>query len=68
VITDNTLAVNEGKAFDHVADSVSSVETGLVLIENDNSLQPAWIIHMDNGRSFYFSLYEARPIGLSKEI
>lgn len=66
VMTSNTLAINEEKAFIYVTDSISSVETGLVRIENDRTLQPAWIIHMDNGSSFYFSLYEARPIGLSK--
>ncbi|NCB42079.1 MAG: hypothetical protein EOM59_05615 [Clostridia bacterium] len=66
VMTNNALAVNEDKAFEYVAASVSSVETGLVRIENDSSLQPAWIIHTDQGSSFYFSLYEARPIGLKK--
>ena len=66
VMTDNALSVNEEKAFEYVADSVASVEAGLACIENDKSLQPAWIIHMDKGSSFYFSLYEARPIGLRK--
>lgn len=66
VMTNNTIAANEETAFEYVANSISSVEAGLARIENESSLQPAWIIRMANGSSFYFSLYEARPIGLRK--
>lgn len=66
VMTDNTLSVSEEEMFEYVAGSIASVKTGLARIKNDNVLQPAWIIHMNNGSSFYFSLYEAEPIGLRK--
>ncbi len=66
VMNDSMLTINSEEAFEYVADSVVSVQTGLVRVQNDQNLQPAWIIHMNNDQRFYFSLYEARPIGLSE--
>ena len=66
MMTNSVSDVNEETMFEYVANSVTSVEAGLARIENERNLQPAWVIHMDNGSSFYFSLYEARPIGLRK--
>lgn len=63
----NTFSVNEEEAFDAVASWIISVQTGFVRIQSDQILRPAWIIHMNNGQRFYFSLYEAKPIVQSKQ-
>ncbi len=66
VMTGNVLSVNEESAFQYVALAVREIRTGLVRIANDERLQPAWILGMENGQKFYFSLYEAIPIGMTK--
>jgi hypothetical protein len=62
----NVFSVNE-EAFDAVASRISSVQTGFVRIQSDRVLRPVWIIQMNNGQRFYFSLYEATPIVQSKQ-
>ncbi len=66
VMTGNVLSVNEESAFQYVAAAVRDIRQGLVRIPNDDRLQPAWILVMESGQKFYFSLYEAIPIGMSK--
>lgn len=65
VMTGNLLSVNEESAFEYVAAAVREMRMGLVRISNDDWLQPAWILKTADGHVFYFSLYEAIPIGMS---
>ena len=66
VMTGNMLAVNEESAFEYVAQAVEDIRMGLVRIANDDRLRPAWILATESGQVFYFSLYEATPIGMGK--
>lgn len=66
VMTGNLLSVNEESAFEYVADAVREIRMGLVRIANDDWLQPAWVLETTGGQMFYFSLYEAIPIGMSE--
>ena len=65
-MTGNMLAVNEESAFEYVAQAVEDIRMGLVRIANDDRLRPAWILATESGQVFYFSLYEATPIGMGK--
>ena len=65
VMTGNLLSVNEESAFEYVAGAVREIRMGLVRIANDDWLQPAWILETSGGHVFYFSLYEAIPIGMN---
>jgi hypothetical protein len=66
VMTGNLLSVNEESAFEYVAAAVREMRMGLVRISNDDRLQPAWVLETADGHVFYFSLYEAIPIGMSE--
>jgi hypothetical protein len=66
VSTGNVLSVNQDIAFQYVVSSVRDVRVGLVRLLNNEWLQPAWILETRGGQRFYFSLYEAIPIGTGK--
>jgi hypothetical protein len=62
----NPLTVDQDVAFQYVVSAVRDIRTGLVRIASDEWLRPAWVVEVEGGRRFYFSLYEALPIGASR--
>lgn len=59
---------DHGKMFEEVASLVNNMQIGYVkpADEEATEIQPVWVITADN-IEFYFDLYDADPIGYSKE-
>ncbi|MCR4805857.1 MAG: hypothetical protein K5981_09480 [Clostridia bacterium] len=61
----SVLAESSDEEFAYVADHFRQAQIGYV--RGADSLQPAWIITMEGGMRFFFDLYDAAPLGFTRE-
>jgi hypothetical protein len=65
VASGNVLAESSDEEFSYVAEHFRRAQTGYV--RGTDTLQPAWIITMDSGLRFFFDLYDASPLGFTRQ-
>ena len=65
VLGGNVLAANSDEEFAFVADRFREAEAAYIVREN--ALTPAWVITMEGGTKFFFGLYDAVPLGFTRD-
>ena len=65
VLGGNVLAASSDAEFSFVAQKFR--EASAAYIVSEDSLKPAWVITMDGGTKFFFGLYDAVPLGFTRE-
>ena len=61
----NVLAANSDEEFAFVAERFRSAAVSYVVGEEE--LTPAWVITMEGGTKFFFGLYDAVPLGFTRD-
>ncbi|MBQ2095844.1 MAG: hypothetical protein II474_08060, partial [Firmicutes bacterium] len=65
VLGGNVLAASSDEEFAFVADRFRDASAGYIVTED--SLTPAWVITMEGGTKFFFGLYDAVPLGFTRD-
>lgn len=65
VLGGSVLAATSDEEFAFVASKFRKATAAYVVRED--SLLPAWVITMDGGKDFFFGLYDAVPLGFTRE-
>ena len=65
VLGGNVLAANSDEEFAFVAARFRDASAGYTVTED--SLTPAWVITMEGGTKFFFGLYDAVPLGFTRD-
>ena len=65
VLGGNVLAASSDEEFAFVAERFREATAAYVVRED--SLVPAWVITMDGGTDFFFGLYDAVPLGFTRD-
>ena len=65
VLTGNVLSANSDEEFSYVADHLKDAYIAYVVTED--SLRPAWVVATKEDALFFFGLYDALPLGFTRE-
>ncbi|MBO4881420.1 MAG: hypothetical protein J5555_07035 [Firmicutes bacterium] len=65
VLGGNVLAASSDEEFTFVAERFRSA--GISYIASEDALTPAWVITMEGGTKFFFGLYDAVPLGFTRD-
>ncbi|MBO5518442.1 MAG: hypothetical protein J6A42_10250 [Firmicutes bacterium] len=65
VLTGNVLTASSDEEFAYVADHLKDAYIAYVVTED--SLRPAWVVKMEGDALFFFGLYDALPLGFTRE-
>ena len=65
VLGGNVLAANSDEEFAFVAERFR--EASAAYVAGEDELTPAWVITMDGGTKFFFGLYDAVPLGFTRD-
>ena len=65
VLAGNVLAASSDEEFSYVAERFRQASAAYIVREDE--LTPAWVITMEGGTKFFFGLYDAVPLGFTRE-
>ena len=65
VLGGNVLAASSDEEFTFVADRFR--EAAVAYAVSEEGLKPAWVITMEGGTEFFFGLYDAVPLGFTRD-
>ena len=65
VLGGNVLAASSDEEFAFVAERFR--EASAAYVAGEDELAPAWVITMDGGTKFFFGLYDAVPLGFTRD-
>lgn len=65
VLGNQLLTASSDEEFSFVAEHFQSVQAGYAV--GEQALEPAWMITMDDGTKFFFGLYDAEPLGFTRQ-
>ena len=65
VLGGNVLTENSDEEFAYVADRFRDAD--ISYIDREDELTPAWVITMEGGTKFFFGLYDAVPLGFTRD-
>ena len=67
VLNNNTLVAAADEAFSFVSAEISDIRQGYFNSTLGERLVPCWIVRTRDGSEFFFDLYDASPLGFSRQ-
>jgi|GEM_PF-1070012 len=67
VMHNNTLVAAVDEAFSNVSEALTGIHQGYFISPGRNTLVPCWIVRTNDGSEFFFDLYDAAPLGFSRQ-